>query len=106
MEYSRREYYNRGLGLECGVDHTDVKKDFDILRNCCGPRVRQARRRACPRVSQLDLVARLRTYGLELTQATVSKIEHQRRIVTDLELKAIGEALAVRVGWLIDEEEL
>jgi hypothetical protein len=76
------------------------------VRNACGPRVRIARRRAVPKVSQADLSARLATYGVDLNQASISKIEKQTRIVTDAELVALAAALAVRVGWLVNEQEL
>lgn len=67
--------------------------------------MRLARRRALPRVTQLDLAARVQAYGVPLTQATISKIEQGTRIVTDVELKAIASALAVSVGWLVNEAE-
>jgi HTH-type transcriptional regulator, cell division transcriptional repressor len=74
-------------------------------RNLIGPRMRLARRKALPYVSQEDLVARLETYGVLLTQSAISKIEQGTRIVTDHELKAIASSLAVSVGWLVEEEE-
>jgi transcriptional regulator with XRE-family HTH domain len=67
--------------------------------------MREVRRRSLPRVSQLDLSARVAAYGVTLTQASISKIEQGTRIVTDIELKAIASALAVSVAWLIDEDE-
>ena len=67
--------------------------------------MRLARRKALPRVSQQDLVERVRAYGVPITQSAISKIEQGTRIVTDIELKAIASSLAVSVGWLIDEEE-
>jgi hypothetical protein len=75
-------------------------------KNCCGPRIRLARRRTSPQVSQQDLVARLETYGININQGMLSKIENQARPVTDIELKAIGEALAISVAWLIREREM
>ena len=43
---------------------------------------------------------------MKVSQSTISKIEAQERIVLDYEVKAIGEALAVEIGWLLDEEKL
>ena len=68
--------------------------------------MRLARRHAEPRVTQADLSARVAAYGVQLNQASISKIEQGLRIVTDVELKAIASSLAVSVGWLIDEEEI
>ena len=67
--------------------------------------MRLARRRSLPKVSQLDLVARVQAYGIPLTQSAISKIEQGTRIVTDVELRAIASSLAVSVGWLIGEAE-
>ena len=67
--------------------------------------MRLARRNSEPRVTQLDLSARVAAYGVDLNQASISKIENGTRIVTDIELRAIASALAVSVGWLVDEEE-
>jgi transcriptional regulator with XRE-family HTH domain len=67
--------------------------------------MRRARKSAEPRVTQLDLSARVAAYGVDLNQASISKIENGTRIVTDIELKAIASALAVSVEWLIDEDD-
>ena len=40
-----------------------------------------------------------------IDRAGISKIETGERVVLDFELKAIGEALLVKVGWLLDEVE-
>ncbi len=74
-------------------------------KNLIGPRMRLARRKSQPRVSQEDLAARVQAYGVPLTQEMVSKIEQGARIVTDVELKAIASSLAVSIGWLVDEDE-
>lgn len=68
-----------------------------------GERVRLARRRAKPRVSQLELAARLQTQGLELNQTSIAKIETGNRSVRDVEVVALAQALGVSVGWLFGE---
>jgi HTH-type transcriptional regulator, cell division transcriptional repressor len=85
-----------------------VKPEFpdQATRNHIGVRTRQARRSAQPRVSQLDLVARVAEYGVNLTQAMLSKIEQGKRSVTDKEVRAIAAALYVPVSWLIAEDEV
>jgi transcriptional regulator with XRE-family HTH domain len=72
-------------------------------RNVVGARVRQARKLATPRVSQVDLAARLQLMGLKIDQSAVSKIEQGRRPVLDLEVVALAEALKVSASWLLGE---
>lgn len=70
-------------------------------RNLIGSRVRQARHKAKPKITQTDLLARLAVRGIELEKTTVSKIESKTRPVTDIELVAIADALGVSVLWLL-----
>jgi len=74
-----------------------------VQRNVVGPRVRQARRLATPRVSQVDLAARLQVLGLRIDQSAVSKIEQGRRPVLDVEVVALAKALRVSAAWLLEE---
>lgn len=73
-------------------------------RNLIGERVRQARHKAKPKVTQTDLLARLAVRGVELEKTTISKIEAKTRPVTDIELVAIADALGVSVLWLLEME--
>lgn len=73
-------------------------------KNVVGPRVRQARLRGSPPVSQEDLSGRLAMLGIGITQTGISKIENQDRYVMDYEAKALAKALKVSVAWLYDEE--
>lgn len=70
-------------------------------KNIVGPRVRLARAKAKPRLTQAELSARLETSGVRIDRASISKIENQERIVTDLELMALAKALRVTVPWLL-----
>jgi transcriptional regulator with XRE-family HTH domain len=72
-------------------------------RNIVGERVRQARKRAKPPVTQLDLVARLQVLGMKIDQSGLSKIEGGNRPVFDYEVIALAKALKVEVGWLLGE---
>lgn len=74
-------------------------------RNIIGERVRMARERAKPSVTQADLAARLQVEGLRLERVTISKIETGYREVTDVEAMAIAKALGVTVSWLMGESE-
>jgi hypothetical protein len=73
-------------------------------RNVIGRRVRQARLRLKPPVSQEDLAGRLAARGILLDRSAVSRIEGQTRYVMDYEAAALARALKVSVGWLFSEE--
>ena len=68
-------------------------------RNIIGRRVREARLRMTPAVSQEDLAGR----GILLDRSAVSRIEGQERYVMDYEAAAIARALKVSVGWLFGD---
>jgi transcriptional regulator with XRE-family HTH domain len=72
-------------------------------RNIIGARVRQARLKSNPAVSQDDLAGRLSAQGISLDRSAVSRIESQDRYVMDYEAKAIARALKVTVAWLMGE---
>ncbi len=72
-------------------------------KNIIGERVRLARKKARPPLTQIDLAARLQTMGLPMDQAAVSRIESGFHVVTDMEIAAIAKALGVTVGWLFGE---
>jgi transcriptional regulator with XRE-family HTH domain len=76
-----------------------------VKRNIIGDRVRLARRKAKPPITQIDLAARLQVQGLRLEQAALSKIEAGDREVTDLEAAVIAKTLGVSVSWLFGERE-
>lgn len=69
-----------------------------------GLRVRNARRKAKPPITQLDLLARLQLQGLKIDQPTLSKIENGVRPVYDYEVIALAKALKVSVAWLYGEK--
>jgi len=74
-------------------------------RNVIGERVRLARERAKPRITQVDLAARLQIEGLRLERVAISKIETGYREVTDVEAIAIAKALGVTISWLLGDSE-
>lgn len=73
-------------------------------RNLIGDRVRQARHKAKPKITQIDLLARLAVRGIELEETTISKIEAKTRPVTDIELVIIADALGVSILWLLGKD--
>ena len=72
-------------------------------RNEIGPRIRQARLRCQPPVSQDDLAGKLAARGVYLDRTAVSRIESQSRYLMDYEISAIARALKVTVASLFGE---
>ena len=72
-------------------------------RNIVGGRIRQARLRCKPPVSQEDLAGRLAARGVSVDQTAVSRIESQTRYLMDYEISAIARSLKVSVAWLFGE---
>ncbi len=75
------------------------------IRNLIGDKVKQARNSYKPKITQIDLLARLAIKGIELNETAISKIEAKTRPVTDIELVAIAESLEVTVNWLLNLEK-
>lgn len=70
-------------------------------RNLIGDRLRHAREKSNPKVTQVDLIARLAIRGIDLDKTAISKIETKKRPVTDIELVTIADALGVEILWLL-----
>lgn len=74
------------------------------MKNLIGDRVREARRKRKPKITQTELLAKLELYGICLESTAISKIETFRRPVTDIELVALAECLNVDIMWLLHKE--
>jgi hypothetical protein len=74
-------------------------------RNVIGRRVRQARLKCSPPVSQDDLTGRLAARGIVMDQTAISRIENQTRYLMDYEIAAIAKCLKVSVAWLFGEPD-
>ncbi len=72
----------------------------DEERNVVGGRIKAARLRCVPVVSQEDLAGKLAARGIVLDRSAISRIENHSRYLMDYEVKAIAKALKVSVGWL------
>ena len=72
-------------------------------RNMVGKRVKLARLRCTPPVSQDDLAGRLAAQGILLDRTAIFRIESQARYVMDYEAAALARGLKVSVGWLYGE---
>lgn len=75
-----------------------------MMKNLIGGRVKEARHKKNPKITQTDLLARLAIQGVYMESTSISKIETYRRPVTDIELVALSEALNVSILWLLDKE--
>ena len=72
-------------------------------KNITGRRIRAARLKAKPPVSQDDLAGKLAVRGIIMDQTAISRIESQQRYLMDYEVAAIAHCLKVSVAWLYGE---
>ncbi|HEV2521430.1 MAG TPA: helix-turn-helix domain-containing protein [Candidatus Acidoferrales bacterium] len=63
----------------------------------------EARRGRQPTLTQDALSGKLARLGIQLDRAAIAKIEKNHRRVLDYELKALADALGVRVEWLLGD---
>lgn len=75
------------------------------MKNIIGPRVKLARNRFTPRMTQQQLAARLQIDNWDIDRSGVAKIEMGLRRVTDIELLKLAAALSVSTSWLLGEIE-
>ena len=71
-------------------------------RNVIGHRIRQARLKQKPPVSQEDLAARLAVRGVFFDRSALSRMEAQKRFIRDYEIVAIAGALKTPVSWFFE----
>lgn len=69
-------------------------------RNIIGRRIREARLRADPVVSQEELAARLTRKKIFFDRSVISRMEAEKRFIRDYEALAIADCLKVSVAWL------
>jgi transcriptional regulator with XRE-family HTH domain len=72
------------------------------LQNIVGPQIRKLRDQRG--LTQEMFAARCSVLGLELSRATLSKIEAQLRCVVDFELVVLAQALKVEVPALLQQK--
>ena len=71
------------------------------IRNIIGERVREARQRHEPPLTQDQLSGKLAAQGLQLDRVAIAKIETGFRCAFDFEVKAIAAATQVDANWLL-----
>lgn len=72
-------------------------------KNLVGPRLKELRERE--HLSQRDLAHRLQLVGMDMDKNVITRIETNKRYVTDLELRAIAKVFHVTYEYLIDGTE-
>lgn len=69
--------------------------------NIVGGRLKEARRRHKPPMTQDQLSGKLALLGMSLDRAGISKIEIGQRSVLDYEVLGLAKALGVTAEWLL-----
>ena len=72
-------------------------------KNLVGPRLKALRER--DHLSQRDLAHQLQLIGMDMDKNVITRIETNKRYVTDLELRAIAKIFKVSYEYLIDGTE-
>lgn len=75
----------------------------DGKNNICGAKIKALRQAMPERTSQRALADKMQLFGLDLDKNAIQRIESGERFVTDIELKAIADALKVRYTDLLDD---
>ena len=73
--------------------------------NIIGERVRKARLRNKPPLTQDQLSGKLARLGVSVDRAGISKIEIGARCVLDVEVRGMAKALGVSAAWLLGMSE-
>ncbi len=77
------------------------KINFGDNKNIIGGRLRALRKEN--HLTQGELAAKMQTFGINIDQQMVSKIENNARIVTDYELACFCKALKVTVDKMLSD---
>ena len=75
---------------------------FHMRNNAIGTRVRLARLKRQPRMTQQELATKLQLEGCDISRTGIAKIELGLRQVTDIEVLKIAAALDVPTEWLFE----
>lgn len=73
------------------------------LKNLISQRLVELRKQN--KLSQRDLSHKLQLAGYDMDKNVITRIEANKRYVTDIEIKALSEVLNVSYYYLIDGEE-
>ena len=78
-------------------------EDVEAARNVVGPQVRRIRRQQ--RLSQAKLVLRCQLAGFDISRESLAKVEGGWRVVSDLEVLLLADALGVPFASLYPPPE-
>jgi hypothetical protein len=73
--------------------------------NIVGERVKHARLRRKPPLTQDELSGQLAKIGVAIDRAGISKIEIGARCVLDIEVRGLSKVLGVSAAWLLGMKE-
>jgi transcriptional regulator with XRE-family HTH domain len=79
------------------------QKDLNRDKNIIGERLRLLRKQE--KISQRDLARRLQLLGVDIDRNVITRIETNKRYVSDIELKAIAKIFHVSYEYLLDDKE-
>lgn len=68
-------------------------------KNISGARIESLRKQR--KMKQADLASQMQTLGVDINPSSLSKLEGQQRVATDLELRAIAQVLKVSIDELV-----
>ena len=77
--------------------------NVDAARNVVGPQIRRIRRQQ--RLSQAKLVLRCQLAGFDMSRESLAKVEGGWRVVSDLEVLLLADALGVPFSALFPTPE-
>ena len=74
-------------------------------KNLVGERLKELRKSANPKISQRGLAQKLQLMGIDMDKNAITRIETNKRYVTDIEIQALSQIFGVSYEWLIDGRE-
>ena len=72
-------------------------------KNICGANIERIRK--AQGIKQSALISKMQLLGVDINPSSMSKLEGQTRIATDIELKAIATALGVSIDELVADNK-
>ena len=86
-----------------GADLMKPRKAEYGTKNICGANIERIRK--AQGIKQSALISKMQLLGVDINPSSMSKLEGQTRIATDIELKAIATALGVSIDELVAENK-
>ena len=86
-----------------GADLMKPRKAEYGTKNICGANIERIRK--AQGIKQSALISKMQLLGVDINPSSLSKLEGQTRIATDIELKAIATALGVSMDELVAENK-